>query len=50
MWNQLNKISPLSFFSWQLNIKKRFSITSMVFPVIVMRRVACYGILYKKTT
>ena len=32
MSNQLNKISPLSFFSWQLNAKKRFSISSIVFP------------------
>jgi hypothetical protein len=26
------KISSLSFFSWQLNAKKHFSISSMVFP------------------
>ena len=26
------KISPLSFFSWQLNAKNRFSISSLVFP------------------
>jgi hypothetical protein len=32
MSNQLNKISPLSFFSWQLNAKNRFSISPMVFP------------------
>jgi hypothetical protein len=33
MSNQLNKISRLSFFSWQLNAKKRFSISPMVFPL-----------------
>ena len=32
MSNQLHKISTLSFFSWQLNAKNRFSIAFTVFP------------------
>ena len=36
--NQLNKISPLSFISWQLNAKKTFFDIAYGFPVIVMTR------------
>ena len=40
MSNQLNKISLLSIFSWQLNAKKTFLDIIYGFLVMVMRRVA----------
>jgi hypothetical protein len=42
MSNQINKVSPLGVFSWQLNAKKTFLDIAFGFPVIAKDRGGCF--------